>query len=135
MSEPVVVRERPGGVYTNDVMTSRHHFYADEPVDLGGSDIGPTPFEYLCGALGSCTVITMRMYARRKGWAVDHMEAKVSFKKIVSDEAPPRNVFTREITIEGDLEDSERTRLLEIAEKCPVHKVLEAGNEIVTKTA
>ena len=68
MSEPVIVKERLGGKYTNDVMTSRHHLFADEPADFGSADMGPTPFEYLCAALGACTTITMRMYIERKGW-------------------------------------------------------------------
>jgi len=132
MSEPVIVRERPGGVYTNDVMTSRHHLYADEPADLGSADLGPTPYEYLCAALGACTSITLRMYITRKKWSVDNVAVKVSHKKITIGDLPPKDVFTREIKISGDVDKTQRARIIEIANKCPVHRTLERNSDIET---
>ena len=135
MSEPVIVKERLCGKYTNDVMTSRHHLFADEPADFGSADMGPTPFEYLCAALGACTTITMRMYIERKGWKVDHLACEVTHKKIAIGELPPKDVFTRAITIEGDIDEATRKRILVIAGKCPVHKTLEASSDVETHFA
>ncbi len=133
MAEPVIVSERPGGVYTNDVKTSRHHLFADEPVDLGSSDLGPTPYEYLCAALGSCTSITMRMYADRKGWPVQDISVKVSHAKEIHGDGIRRDVFTRDISMAGDLDQAQRARMIEIANKCPVHRTLEAGSDVITR--
>lgn len=133
MAESISVNERPGGLYTNDVRTSRHHLFADEPVSMGGSDIGPSPYEYLCAGLGACTSITLRMYAERKSWPVTHIAVDVSFSRETHGDGITRNVFTRNITIEGDLDEAQRQRMLEIADKCPVHRTLEAGSDISTK--
>lgn len=133
MAEPVTVSERrsaeglAGGIYSNDVKTSRHHLYADEPVELGSADIGPTPFEYLAAALGGCTTITLRMYAERKKWAVDHIACTVTMHK-----EDGVQVFVRELSVTGDLEPAHQARLVEIANKCPVHKTLSAGSKVET---
>ena len=133
MSETVTVSERTGGIYTNDVKTSRHHFYADEPESLGGSDLGPTPYEYLCAGLGACTSITLRMYANRKKWPVEDIIVDVSHNKEIHGDGIQRDVFTREITVIGELEDAQRARIIEIANKCPVHRTLEAGSDVITR--
>ena len=133
MAEPVTVSERrtsdgmAGGLYSNDVKTSRHHLYADEPVSLGSADIGPTPFEYLAAALGGCTTITLRMYSERKKWPVDRISCIVKMGKVDG-----KQVFTRELNVEGALEPDQRARLIEIANKCPVHKTLTAGSVVET---
>lgn len=133
MAEPVTVSERrtdeglAGGIYSNDVKTSRHHLYTDEPVSLGSADIGPTPFEYLAAALGGCTTITLRMYTERKKWAVDHIACTVTMHR-----QDGQQVFVRELSVEGALEAAQRDRLIEIANKCPVHKVLSAGSKVET---
>jgi len=132
MTEPVIVKERSGGIYTNDVLTSRHHLYADEPSDLGSADLGPTPYEYLCAALGACTSITLRMYITRKKWSVDTVAVKVSHKKVVIGDLPPKDTFTREVTITGDVDDAQRARIIQIANKCPVHRTLERSSDIET---
>ncbi|MEP1230904.1 MAG: OsmC family protein [Litorimonas sp.] len=134
MAEPILVKERLGGKYTQAVSTTRdHHFFADEPVSYGSSDLGPSPFELVSAGLGACTNMTMRMYIERKGWSVDHLEVKVSHKKVAGGDQPPRDVFVREITIQGDVDDAQRARILEIANKCPVHKTLEASSHVETK--
>lgn len=135
MAETVTVKERPGGKYSNDVITSRHHLFADEPVDLGSADMGPTPYEYLCAALGACTTITLRMYIDRKGWNVTHLSVDVSHKKVAIGDQRPKDVFTRSVTIQGDVDEAQRARIIEIAGKCPVHKTLAAGSDVVTQTA
>lgn len=133
MADPVIVSERAGGLFTQDVKTSRHHIYADEPTDLGSADLGPTPYELLCSGLGACTSITMRMYAQRKKWPVDHIAVAVSHTKEIHGDGVRRDVFTREISITGDLDEAQRARMIEIANKCPVHRTLEAGSDVITK--
>ena len=136
MADAIIVKERLGGKFTQDVTTARgHHLFADEPIDFGSSDLGPSPYELLAAGLGACTNITMRIYIERKGWSVEHLEVKVTHKKLSSAEAPPRDVFMREIIIKGDIDADQRARILDIADKCPVHKTLSAASEIETIVA
>jgi len=135
MTDTITVSERAGGKYTNDVRSTRHHLYADEPIELGSADLGPTPYEYLNAALGACTSITMRMYADRKGWPVDQISVDVSHVKEIHGDGIKRDVFTRTITIQGNLDEAQHARMIEIANKCPVHRTLEAGSDVITKTA
>lgn len=135
MAETITVSERPGGKYTNDVRSSRHHLYADEPIDFGSSDLGPTPYEYLNAALGACTSITLRMYADRKGWPVGKISVDVTHAKEIHGDGIKRDVFTRVIRIDGDLDEAQKARMLEIANKCPVHRTLEAGSDVITRAA
>ena len=132
MADPVTVTKRPGGKYSLDVKNGRHHLFADEPLSFGSADIGPSPFEYLCASLGSCTAITLRMYAGRKKWEIDNISVTVthSLRKTANDET--KHVFSRVLNVTGDLESAARNRLVEIANKCPVHKMLEHGNIIET---
>lgn len=130
MGTNVIVKERAGGIYTQDVIARDHRLLADEPVSLGSADLGPTPYEYVLAGLGACTTITLRMYAERKKWPVTHIGCDVGFKK--SGPNGDLNVFLRDITIEGDLDDKQRTRMMQIADKCPVHKMLEGTTEIRT---
>ena len=132
MTDPVIVKERAGGKYTQDVHTSRHHLFADEPASYGSADLGPAPYELLCASLGACTSITLRMYVERKKWDVENIEVKVTHKKIQISELPPKDVFTREITITGEVDTKQRARMIEIANKCPVHRTLEASSDIDT---
>ncbi len=132
MADSVTVTEQPGQTYTNTVSNGRHQLIADEPASLGGADLGPAPFEYLCAALGACTTITLRMYADRKGWQVDELSATVSHSKQEID-GQIRDVFERHLTIAGKLSDEQRQRMLVIANKCPVHKTLKASSDVVTK--
>lgn len=135
MTDPVIVKERAGGKYTQDVNTLRHHFFADEPTSYGSADIGPAPYELLCASLGACTSITLRMYAERKKWDVENISVKVTHKKLQLSELPPKDVFTRAITLTGDLDEEQRARMIVIANKCPVHKTLEASSDIETVEA
>jgi putative redox protein len=129
----ISVSERPGGLYTLDVTNGRHHQYADEPESYGSADLGPSPFEYLCASLGSCTAITLRMYANRKKWPVEKIAVKTVFDRIKDPDHGEQTVFTRSITLTGPLDEDQQQRMLQIANKCPVHKVLEHGNSIVTE--
>ena len=135
----VRVSEADADGFLQDVTSGRqHHILADEPRAYGGTDRGLTPYGLLSAGLGACTSMTIRMYARRKGIALDHVRVDVTHDKVHAQDAggagPERiDRFTREITLQGRLTPAERTRLLEIADRCPVHRTLEASAEIVTR--
>lgn len=107
------------GKFTQSITIGKHALVGDEPDDVGGSDLGPSPHEYLLAALGTCTSMTMKMYAERKGWPLERCEVTVSMS---NDDGT--TVFSRKIVLHGALTDEQRTRILEIARKCPVHKTL-----------
>ncbi len=131
--EPVIVEETKRGKYENWVVAGDYRGIADEPLSFGGDGAGPTPYQYLSGALGACTSITMRMYADRKGWPVDKLSVSVSHEKIkTEDDSSPMDVFSREISISGDLDEVQRSKMLEIADKCPVHRTLHKVSAVRT---
>ena len=119
----VIVRENGQGRYQQEVIAGEHRLLADEPPSLGGSDAGPAPFDLLMAALGACTSITLRMYAERKGLALAGVSVQISHDRVAVDGAS-RERLQRRITLDGDLSPAERQRLLEIANKCPVHRAL-----------
>ncbi len=107
----------------------RHHkLIADEQPGNGGQDTGPAPQEYLCIALASCTTATMKMYANRKHWKVGSISVEV--EKETTEEG--KNIFKRTLYIKGPLDDEKMTRLMQIANVCPVHKILSQANTIET---
>jgi putative redox protein len=127
----------PGG-FLQDIQSGPHHLQADEPESYGGSNRGPSPYGLLAAALGACTSMTIRMYARRKGWPLDHVSVDVTHDKVHGQDAGAErgakiDRFERRITLDGDLDADQRQRLREIADKCPVHQTLERANEIVTE--
>ena len=117
----------------------KHHVVADEPESYGGTDRGLTPYQFLAAGLGACTSMTIRMYARRKKWPLDHVSVDVTHNRVHAQDAGveigPLDQFTRVITLKGRLDDDQRQRLLQIADKCPVHRSLEAGAKIKTELA
>ena len=127
------------GSCKNVKVGQRHHILADEPESYGGTDRGLTPYQLVAAGLGACTAMTIRMYARRKGIALAHVSVDVTHDRVHAQDASnadtPLDRFTRRITLTGDLSADTRHRLLEIAEKCPVHKTLEGGATIVTELA
>ncbi|WP_339746903.1 alpha/beta fold hydrolase [uncultured Maricaulis sp.] len=121
----VVVRETGEGPYGNHVVSGAHLMMADEPADVGGGDRGPSPYDFLKAALGSCTSITLRMYATRKSLPLDRVTVTVRHHKGPAEGHEGKiDIFERSIRLEGDLDVDQRQRLLEIADKCPVHKTL-----------
>ena len=117
-----------------------HHTLADEPLPYGGTNKGMTPYGFLASGLGACTSMTIRMYARRKGWKLDHVWVDVSHNKVHAQDASTGSgdkidSFKRVIHLEGTLTSDERARLLEIADKCPVHRTLEKSSQVVTELA
>ena len=102
---------------------------ADEPHNLGGKDLGFSPFELLASSLGACTSATLRMYADRKKWDLEEVNTRVSVER---DDAADRTTFIRHIELKGDLSQEQCARLIEIGEKCPVHRLLNGKIDIET---
>lgn len=120
----VVVAETGEGALTQAVVIGRHTLRADEPKDAGGDDLGPAPHEFLLAALGACTAMTVRMVARRKNWPLEHVEVRLRRGTVPADQGGPATLIVRDIVLEGPLDEAQRAKLLEIAEKCPVHRTL-----------
>ena len=138
---PVVVQEAGQGKFLQHVVAGEHRFLADEPLSVGGFDAGPTPYDLLGAALGTCTSMTMRMYGERKGFDFDTVTVEVSHDRIHADDcescADDRtgqvDVFTRRISIDApNLSAEDRARLIAIADRCPVHRTMEASSVIET---
>ncbi len=117
--------------YSQLVTTDGHSFVVDEPLSDGGNGLGPSPYEMLLGALGSCTAMTLLMYARRKGWDLTECSVNLTHDRVhAKDSEHPEegtrrvDVIKRDISLHGHLDEEQRARLLEIAGKCPVHKTL-----------
>ncbi|MFV0515600.1 MAG: alpha/beta fold hydrolase [Jhaorihella sp.] len=131
----VRVSEADPGGFLQDVQSGpHHHALADEPASYGGM----SPYGFLAAGLGACTSMTIRMYARRKGWPLAHVSVDVSHAKVHardSEGGGKIDEFTRIIRLEGDLDADQRARLLEIADRCPVHRTMEASSNIRTELA
>lgn len=135
----VVVTDAGSGRYTQHVGTATHEFLADEPASAGGDDAGPTPYDLLLAALGTCTAMTVRMYADRKGIPLVRTEVRLRHDRVHARDCECCETGTgmlsriiREISFLGDLDSAQRAKLAEIAEKCPVHRTL--SHEIVIET-
>lgn len=127
--------------YTTEIQAGAHGLIADESEKTGGEDFGPSPYQYLSAALGACTAMTLQMYARRKGW--DLKEVKVHLdhgKRYVDDcntcdgEEKKIDIIDRVIEVEGNLTDEQKQRLMEIADRCPIHRSLTGEVRILTQT-
>ena len=137
MNEPVLphgevrVRESGDGPYGQEIVAGSHRWSADEPTGLGGHDSGPSPYDMLLAALGACTSMTLRMYAQRKDWPLERVTVTLRHSKIYAKDCEECvskqgrvDVIERDIAIEGPLDDDQRARLMEIANRCPVHQTL-----------
>ncbi|RDD63898.1 alpha/beta fold hydrolase [Ferruginivarius sediminum] len=140
MEGGVVVQETGEGRFTNAVVAGRHRLRADEPVEVGGTDTGPSPYDYLLAGLGACSAMTVRLYAERKGWPVERVTVRLTHDKIHADDCADCetregkvDVIHRRIAFDGALDETQRKRLLEIADKCPVHRTLTSEVRIHTE--
>lgn len=138
----VVVRETGVGGFQQAVRSGRHRLLADEPVSFGGLDTGPGPYDLLLAALGACTSMTIRMYAERKKLALEAVEVRLRHRKIHAEDCADCETrrgrvdeIERDIVLEGDLDRAVTDRLLEIADKCPVHRTLEGEIKVRTRLA
>lgn len=126
--------------FTTQMKVGKHYMIADEPESFGGNDFGPSPYELVSAGLSACTVMTIQMYARRKGWMVDNVEVHTSYSKshmedcenCASDTAKI-DTFHREVKLTGNLDDKQKARIMQIADKCPVHKTLHSQTQVITK--
>lgn len=137
-----VVTVTRGGAFRTEVATGRHCLVADEPVAVGGADAGPSPYDLLLAALGACTGMTLRMYADRKQWPLEETTVRLRHGKVHAlDEEHPGapgalvDRVERELELDGPLDAEQRARLLEIAERCPVHRTLSARVRVETTLA
>jgi putative redox protein len=126
--------------FQQSVFSDHHHWYADEPYNVGGSNTGPDPYEHLLAALGACTAMTIRMYATRKKLALEHVDVSLFHSRDYLDDAShagdkPQQVenLHRHIQLTGDLTDEQKARLMEIADRCPVHRTLHNNPQVITK--
>ncbi|EAS19237.1 putative hydrolase, OsmC-like protein [Flavobacteria bacterium BBFL7] len=127
-------------LFTTQMRAGKHYLTADEPTSIGGNDFGPTPYELLSSGLAACTVMTIQMYARRKKWLIENVECHVDYDKQhaldcenCEDDHAKIDTFTREIKITSDLDEKQLKRILQIANKCPVHKTLHSETQVITK--
>ena len=138
----VMVRETRNSRFQNAVTIGPHHLLADEPAAVGGDDSGPGPYDYVLAGLGACTSMTMRMYAERKALPLERVTVTLSHSKIHAEDCAECETrvgmldqFDRVIAMEGALDVEQRKKLMEIADKCPVHRTLTSEIRIVTKAA
>jgi len=135
----VTVTER-NKVFTQDIVAGPHNLVADEPKSAGGDNLGVTPYDLLLAALGACTSMTLRMYAKRKGLEVDNIQVKLQHNRIhasdcdtCEDQSGKVDQIRRLIRIDGDLTEAQRNRMLEIADLCPVHRTLNNQKQITSE--
>lgn len=138
-SERVVAATEHGTFYT-EIGIRAHELVADEPKSVGGEDLGPTPYDYLLAGLGACTSMTLQMYAGRKAWPLEEARVRLRHRRLhgpdrnrcADDEECRLDVVDREVELIGELDETQRARLMEIADRCPVHRTLEAGVDVRT---
>ena len=129
VGDEVLVSETGLGKLQMVARTATGAFLIDEPVAVGGLGSGPNPYDLMSAALGACTTMTLRLYATRKDWPLKRVQVAVRHHRASLD---ARDLFERTISLEGPLDDTQRARLLEIANLCPVHKTLDRGSDVRT---
>ena len=136
----VHVAETREGKFIQHVTMGEHTLLADEPASVGGDDRGPNPYDLLLAALGTCTTMTLRMYADLKKWPLERVEVRLSQEKIhardceeCETEKGKIDRIERELELHGPLDEAQRERLLQIAERCPVHRTLTEEKQILTR--
>ena len=134
----VTVTEAGSGTYTQQITVGQHQLISDEPRPIG-DDAGPTPYDLLLAGLGACTSMTVRMYADRKGWPLERVQVTLRHLRIHAEDCAECETtkgwishIDRDVELIGDLDDTQRQRLLAIAERCPVHQTLTSEIDIAT---
>ncbi|OMC34232.1 osmotically inducible protein C [Mycolicibacterium fortuitum] len=138
MATDVTVAETHTSTYTQQITVGRHELVADEPRPIG-DDAGPNPYDLVLAGLGACTSMTVRMYANRKGWPLEHVRVTLRHSRIHAKDCEDCETakgmidhVDREIELVGNLDDTQRQRLMDIAERCPVHQTLTSSVHITT---
>jgi len=129
LGDSVIVAETGLGRYQVEARAGSSAFLVDEPASVGGLGSGPNPYDLLGAALGSCTAMTIRLYAERKAWPLTRVQVTVAHHRTTLQ---ARDVFERAIALEGALDETQKAKLLEIAERCPVHLTLDRGADVKT---
>ncbi len=126
--------------FTTQMKVGMHYLLADEPESYGGNDFGPSPYELVSAGLSACTAMTIQMYARHKGWPVDNVEVHTSYDKQHAEDcencetdSAKIDTFEREIRLTGDLNENQKKRIMQIADKCPVHRTLHSETQVVSR--
>jgi putative redox protein len=138
-AEGLVIVQGDADGFVQEIAAGAHHLRSDEPASAGGTDTGATPYDLLLAALGSCTSMTLAMYARRKGWPLERVTVRLRHSRVHAEDCAAceaqdakLTVIDREIALEGALGDEQRARLLAIANRCPVHLTLTSRIDIRT---
>ncbi|MGH2559568.1 MAG: OsmC family protein [Thermomicrobiales bacterium] len=136
----VTIETQPGKAFATNVRTATHELVADEPVADGGDGLGLSPYDMLLSALGSCTAMTLQLYAKRKGWPLERVQVTLEFDRIhevdsehVENASRRIDRIQRAFVLDGPLTDEQRARLLEIAARCPVHRTITGRPRIIDK--
>ena len=126
--------------FTTSMKVGNHFMAADEPVSFGGNDFGPSPYELVSAGLSACTAMTVQMYVRRKEWPLENIEVHTSYSKShledcenCESDSSKIDTFHREIKLTGNLDEKQIARILQIADKCPVHKTLHSKTQVITE--
>ena len=134
-----VVVEGPSSGFRAQVSVDHHRFTIDEPIPVGGTDAGPSPYEMLLAALGSCTAMTLRLYADKKRWPLTRAVVKLKHHKVHAKDCvdcevklAKIDVIDRVLVLEGPLDEAQRAKLLEMAERCPVHQTMRSSIQVNT---
>ncbi|HEY1906288.1 MAG TPA: OsmC family protein [Myxococcaceae bacterium] len=135
-----VVVAGPVTGFRTDVEVGGHHLVVDEPIAVGGADAGPTPYEMLLAGLGACTVMTLRIYADRRKWPLERARVTLQHRKVHAQDCvdcdtrdAKMDVIDRIVFLEGALNEEQRAKLIEIAERCPVHQTLKGKIQVNTR--
>jgi uncharacterized OsmC-like protein len=135
-----VVVSGPATGFRTDVEVGGHHLVVDEPIAVGGEDAGPTPYEMLLAGLGACTVMTLRIYADRRKWPLERARVTLQHRKVHAEDCvdcdkrdAKMDVIDRIVFLEGQLNEEQRAKLIEIAERCPVHQTLKGKIQVNTR--
>ena len=131
LEEPSVVVRGLASGFAQEIAAGKHQLKGDEPVEVGGTGTGPTPYDFLLAALGSCTSMTVSLYARRKQWPLEDVTVRLKHSKVHAEDCADCETksgmldrIEREVVLTGPLSEEQKARLLEIANKCPVHRTL-----------